>query len=159
MTYLSIMILIENGLTGRARSFSQKRLKWVVVSMKSGCGCRNFACIINPFIGKGAILHHTWHWMGKGAFLHHLQMAVFVHCLNRKEVANMSKFSSYLCSLGPFLSIPSDKPIVLTFVSKMCHLRCPLGRHCTKYIHAYGTVLELLAQVMTWSHIEVKEGP
>ena len=42
--------------------------------------------------------------MGKGAFLHHQQMAVFVGSLGQK-VAASSKFSSYLWSVGPFITL------------------------------------------------------
>ena len=71
--------------------------------------------------------------------MHNQLMAVYVNLFDQKVNANR-KFSSYLWSPSPFLNIPSDKAILLTFELKISHLRALLGRHCTKYVHACGTV-------------------
>ena len=53
-------------------------------------------------MGKGAISHHVrTDWMGKGAIQ---QMAVFVDFLDKNLDIN-SKLTSYLSSLGPFLTL------------------------------------------------------
>ena len=74
--------------------------------------------------------------MGKGTFLHHQQMAVFVNSLDQTVDANR-EIISYSWSLSFSTSIPA---ILLIFGLKMCHLRALLCRHCTIYVHAYGTV-------------------
>ena len=77
--------------------------------------CNLIQNLINPFIGKEAISHHAHiEWAGSNSAPSTKLIAALVDSLDNKVDAN-GKLTSYLLSLGPFLTLYQATAILLTF--------------------------------------------